>query len=316
MADYLVRTFGIPSAVAHTILISGLILLVLIIVAGARILHKAGDRWWKILIPVYGSYSLYKAADSTDLFWGQIALTVATNLIARVMAQSAVRNTFYLEKPNLDAVYIVYAIAAVIGLIITWIFCIKLAEAFGKGKLFAVGLLLLTPVFYMILAFGSAQHWNSRPYEARSEKTETGGSENSDTVVRLEETERPIRRETDSVERTTVLENTAYTVKLRLICSGQYMDTSVRLREGEKAAIGSGNSAQIRTNPADTGISERHGIFAVSGGKVTYTDCSRGGSRYNGQRILHQGESIALPFNTKSQIEMGKHKVLVIVGRT
>ena len=33
----------------------------------------------------------------------------------------------------------------------------KLAEAFGKGKLFAVGLLLLTPVFYMILAFGSAQ---------------------------------------------------------------------------------------------------------------------------------------------------------------
>lgn len=316
MADYLVRTFQIPSAAAHIILISGLILLVLIIVAGARILHKAGDRWWKILIPVYGTYSLYKAADSTGLFWGQVSLTVATSLLVRIIAGSMARSTFYLDKPNLGAVNIVYIISAVIGLIISWLFCVNLAKAFGKGKLFAVGLLLLSPVFYMILAFGSAQHWNGRPSAPRGEKTGADGSEISRLSATLEETERPAPAGTDVYERTITLKNPTYMIKLRLICAGQYMDTSVRLREGEKAAIGSGNSAQIRTNPADTSISERHGIFAVSGGKVTYTDNSRGGSRYNGQRILHQGESIALPFNTKSQIEMGKHKVLVIVGKT
>ena len=113
-------------------------------------------------------------------------------------------------------------------------------------------------------------------------------------------------------EPTTDLDTQLYTVKLRLIYSGQYMDTEVRLQDNGEAVIGRGEGVQIQTNPADTSVSHRHGLFNVKNGLVTYTDNSRNGTRYNGQRMLHKGESVNIPFNTKVQIDVGNHKVLVI----
>ena len=116
-------------------------------------------------------------------------------------------------------------------------------------------------------------------------------------------------------EATTDLNTPLYTVKLRLIYSGQYMDTAVRLQDGGEAVIGRGEGVQVQTNPADTSVSHRHGMFAVRNGMATYTDNSRNGTRYNGQRTLHKGESVNIPFNTKVQMDIGNHKVLVIAAK-
>ena len=112
-------------------------------------------------------------------------------------------------------------------------------------------------------------------------------------------------------EPTTDLNETAFTVKFRLIYADRYMDKDILIREGEQAVIGRAEDAQIRTNPEDTSVSHRHGSFSITGGTLNYTDTSRNGTRYNGQRTLYKGESASIPFNTKAQLEIGAHKVLV-----
>ena len=158
MSAYLARTFHMSMTSAQIVTWLGLVCIILLIVSGGRILHKAGDRWWKILIPIYGIYCLYKAADSTGLFWGTIGLSVATTIITRLVASSLARSTFPWEAPNMTGIYVINIISGVIGLIISWVFCVRMADVFGKGKGFAAGLFLLPIIFYMILAFGNARH--------------------------------------------------------------------------------------------------------------------------------------------------------------
>ena len=107
----------------------------------------------------------------------------------------------------------------------------------------------------------------------------------------------------------------AYKVLLRLFYEGQYMDTQTDIPEGGMKIIGRGRDAELQTNPADNSVSHRHGQFAVENGNVTYTDTSRNGTRVNGQKTLQNGEKITLPFNTKVQLEIGSHKIWVMVRK-
>jgi len=112
-------------------------------------------------------------------------------------------------------------------------------------------------------------------------------------------------------EPTTDLKENTYTVKFRLIYGDRYMDKDILLQDGGQAVIGRGEDTEIRTNPEDTSVSHRHGTFTITGGMLTYTDTSRNGTRFNGQRTIYRGESASIPFNTKAQLEIGAHKVLV-----
>ena len=40
-------------------------------------------------------------------------------------------------------------------------YCVKLARAFGRGIGFAIGLILLQPIFLLILGFGSDQYYGA-----------------------------------------------------------------------------------------------------------------------------------------------------------
>ena len=105
------------------------------------------------------------------------------------------------------------------------------------------------------------------------------------------------------------------TVQLRLFYGDEYMDTSVRLAEGQQAAVGRAGDAEIQTNPADVSVSHRHGRFSVQNGELIYTDSSRNGSRFNGLRTLANGESVAVPFNTRSELEIGAHRIWIIARK-
>ena len=103
----------------------GLVILIISLVAYWKIFTKAGVEGWKAIIPIYNIVVLFKIV-------------------------------------GLSPWLILTAIIPFVGGIIFWVISIimnvKLAKVFGKSGLFAVGLIFLTPIFLLILAFGSAEY--------------------------------------------------------------------------------------------------------------------------------------------------------------
>lgn len=98
-----------------------LILVVIMIVANWKIFTKAGKPGWASIVPFYNMYTLFEVAGMN----GWMFLLLLVPIVNIVMAIT---------------VYI------------------NLAKAFGQSGAFAVGLILLNPIFSLILAFGKAQY--------------------------------------------------------------------------------------------------------------------------------------------------------------
>ena len=124
---------------------------ILQIIANWNIFTKAGEAGWKSLIPIYGDYVSYKIAWQTSYFW----LIFILGIVASGIEGAA--------NPNGDNMMLM-AIVALIRLIIALIgimYSVKLARAFGRGIGFAIGLILLQPIFLLILGFGSDQYYGA-----------------------------------------------------------------------------------------------------------------------------------------------------------
>lgn len=105
-------------------LIFGLVYLAVIILQVASIwivFSKAGEPGWMCLIPFLNLYVLLKIAGKPG-WWLLLMLVPFVNIIIGIML------------------------------------ALGLAESFGKGAGFAIGLIFLPFIFYPILAFGSAQY--------------------------------------------------------------------------------------------------------------------------------------------------------------
>ena len=152
--------FGSRVYIGSATWIFAIILVVLYLIAGAKILKKGGDSGWKILIPIYGNYCLYKVARSESIFWGTILLSVTTSLLSRLI----------LSAQRTVGTILLIAVG-IISLILAWKYASNMADAFGKGKGFALGLFLLSPIFMLILGFGSAEYQYG--YSHSEQKTET-----------------------------------------------------------------------------------------------------------------------------------------------
>jgi len=112
---------GGSSATVLIILIIQLAIIIFIIAAMWKVFTKAGKPGWAILIPFYNLYILLKVAGKPG--WWLILLLIP-----------------------------------IVNIIISIIAAIGIANNFGKGVGFAIGLLLLPFIFYPILAFGSAEY--------------------------------------------------------------------------------------------------------------------------------------------------------------
>ena len=113
------------------------VLLIIYILAYWMIFNKAGEPGWKALIPIYSTYTEYKLVWNTKMF----------------------------------AVFMYYA--ASIGTIVMNIMaCVKMSMSFGHGTGFAIGLILLNPIFLLILAFDGSAYIGP---EGRRPQTERQG---------------------------------------------------------------------------------------------------------------------------------------------
>lgn len=129
-------------AVFAIVAVLGICWYILNVVAYWRIFTKAGEAGWKSLIPVYNTYVQYKLTWNTKMFFVSLVLSLITGTLS--MIGGAAENFSY----------VISLILAVIQLTALY----KLAEAFGRGILFAVGLVFLNPIFLLILAFSGNRY--------------------------------------------------------------------------------------------------------------------------------------------------------------
>ena len=94
---------------------------VLVIIAQWKIFTKAGKEGWKALIPVYNTYTMLQILNM---------------------------------EPMLCFLSLVPGANFMLGIVMN----VKLAKSFGKGTGFAIGLILLSAIFEMILGFGDAKY--------------------------------------------------------------------------------------------------------------------------------------------------------------
>lgn len=100
----------------------GGLLVWLLMVAGMwAMFTKAGQPGWAAIIPIYNIYILFKLADKSG-WWLLLLLIPIVNLIVLFIVMSTV------------------------------------AEKFGKGFLFTLGMMFLPFIFYPILGFGSSTY--------------------------------------------------------------------------------------------------------------------------------------------------------------
>ncbi len=147
---------------------------VLLIVAMWKIFTKAGEPGWKCLIPFYGSWTEYRFAGCLNLFWWTIGAIAALMVGLVFMIVGMAQN--YGEVSGAAVFGIILFVAATIALlVISVMFSIHLAHAFGMSTGFGWGLALLSTIFLCILAFGPAQYVGENGGEnlVKSVRTET-----------------------------------------------------------------------------------------------------------------------------------------------
>lgn len=112
---------------ANSFFMLGTLLVVAVNIVGMWMLFmKAGHPGWYCLLPFYSMWLLYEMAFGDGKGW----------------------------------IFILSGIPCV-GLIVVIIMLIKLAQAFGKGIGFGIGLVFLQPIFILILAFGDADYYGA-----------------------------------------------------------------------------------------------------------------------------------------------------------
>lgn len=124
------------------------------VIAYWKLFTKAGEAGWKSIIPIYNTYILFKIAWKTKFFWIMLAVGIVGGFIGGILAALLSDTAAVVAAVAM----IVYWIIAIFALVIEILLCVKLAQAYGKGGGFAVGLIFLNIIFILILAFGSAQY--------------------------------------------------------------------------------------------------------------------------------------------------------------
>ena len=141
-------------AISSLVFLGGMYLMIafawwiLQIIANWRIFIKAGEDGWKSIIPIYGDYISYKIAWQPAYFW----LTLILGIISSYLQGT-------LETGESLTVYMLVILIKIILVVISIMYSIKLARAFGRGTGFAIGLIFLQPIFMLILGFGDDRYY-------------------------------------------------------------------------------------------------------------------------------------------------------------
>lgn len=126
-------------------LLVSIIFAVIGIVALWKVFTKAGEKGWKAIIPVLNGYTLYKISWKPLMYWVTLICGIAASVV-------------YLLNPTSMVLLVIAVALMIIAAVLSIIAEVKLSKAFGHGAGFALGLIFLSPIFMLILAFGSSKY--------------------------------------------------------------------------------------------------------------------------------------------------------------
>ena len=154
---------AVVGATLGTVLTISLIIGVLLIIAGWRIFEKAGEKGWKILIPIYDAYILFKICGIKNWFWVMLCISIIAAIMMGANMPPYIEDSYgYHINYDILVDYPVYltatAITCVSSIAFTIAIAVKLAKAFGKGVGYTLGLIFLPNIFTLILGFGKAKY--------------------------------------------------------------------------------------------------------------------------------------------------------------
>lgn len=159
--EELVAFGAIISAMFTTIVFIAIFIYVLYIIINWKLFKKMGESGWKSIIPILNDLTIWNKVWSIKaylIYLGQmIILTVLSNYMKglKIDANS--------ELPiNVWIVFFLGLILCIILLITAIKYERRLARAFGKGDLFVLGLIFLSIIFDMILAFSSCEYLGNK----------------------------------------------------------------------------------------------------------------------------------------------------------
>ena len=151
---------GIVGGSVFFLLLVVFVLWVLLVVAHWRMFEKAGEAGWKSLVPFYADYTMFKLVWNTNMYWAFLAASLVMGLTATFSGSYAIDgSTVVATGASSNFLFDILSSLASIGyLVLTVILALKTAAAYGKGTVYAVGLVLLPNIFTLILAFGDARY--------------------------------------------------------------------------------------------------------------------------------------------------------------
>ena len=112
---------AVGGAATTAIMVVYLAVIVLLIAAMWKVFQKAGEPGWAAIVPIYNLYVLVKVAGKPG-WWLLLMFIPFVNIIVSIIV------------------------------------VVSLAQKFGKGVGFALGLMFLSPIFYPLLAWGDAEY--------------------------------------------------------------------------------------------------------------------------------------------------------------
>ena len=145
---------------------------ILWIISFWRLFSKAGEKGWKAIIPIYNMYIMYKLFWKKMIFVVMLILYVAAFIgVCMMMYGMTVSLYSYAYYGGTEgagvmmAGILILAASGIASFVLQIIFYSKLSASFGHGAGFTVGLVFLSVIFLMILAFGSSQYIGNRRQE-------------------------------------------------------------------------------------------------------------------------------------------------------
>lgn len=137
---------------------------ILTIIGMWKMFEKANESGWKVLIPIYNNYTLAKISGCIRFFIIHLIagiVFIVFYVIFFLTILGAVITAFGgpVDDSMLSPMFFISLIGILVSVIIMFIMniliAIKTAKVFGKGTLFALGLVFLPFIFYTILGFSN-----------------------------------------------------------------------------------------------------------------------------------------------------------------
>ena len=138
---FILSVLGAGLAFGTMYVAAALLWYILLAVGRWRMFEKMGQPGWKGFVPVYADYVLYDACWQTTFFW----ISLAAALICGIAGDG-------------DRSLLV-SLAGLVGSVFDAILSLRLSRSFGHNVLFAIGLILLNPLFVLYLGFGPDRYY-------------------------------------------------------------------------------------------------------------------------------------------------------------